>query len=163
MAVKRALSLVLALCLASLDTSSASTLPTKRDAVVACLESASVPHAVKGTSEWTLDVTPYNLRLPYKPAAVAIPTSVRQVASAVRCGTKNGLRVSAKAGGHGYGSFALGGEDGHLVVVLDRMESVTLHRDGKTATVQPGARLGHVAVELYDQGKRAIAHGSCPG
>lgn len=72
------------------------------------------------------------------------------------------MRVSARGGGHSYGSFGLGGEDGHLVIVLDSMDSVTLGEDGK-AVVQPGARLGHVAYELFNQGHRAISHGTCPG
>ncbi|KAK2058252.1 FAD binding domain-containing protein [Colletotrichum caudatum] len=42
------------------------------------------------------------------------------------------------------------------------MFGVTLNADN-TATVQAGARLGHVATTLLDQGGRAISHGSCPG
>ncbi|KAH6897362.1 hypothetical protein B0T10DRAFT_183645 [Thelonectria olida] len=161
MALHHYLGLCLLLLLSGL--SSASLVLTKRDKLTACLADARVPFAVKNSSEWTQDVTPYNLRLPYTPAAVAIPTSVRHVQAAVKCGVKHNVRVSAKAGGHGYGSYAFGGEDGHLVIVLDRMDDVTLNEDGTTAKIQPGARLGHVAVELYDQGRRAIPHGSCPG
>lgn len=31
------------------------------------------------------------------------------------------------------------------------------------ATIGPGARLGNVALELFRQGERAMAHGICPG
>lgn len=135
---------------------------TRRDALTSCLADACVPFSVKNSTEWTQDTKPYNLRLTYTPAAVAVPTSIDEIKAAVSCGVENGVRVSAMGGGHGYGSFAFGGEDGHLVIALDRMYRVTLNEDG-TATVQPGARLGHVAVELFNQGRRAIAHGSCPG
>ncbi|KAH8706325.1 hypothetical protein BGZ61DRAFT_531529 [Ilyonectria robusta] len=151
----------LVLCLFS-TVSFARVFLTRRDALTSCLADARVPFSVKNSTEWTQDTKPYNLRLAYTPAAVAVPTSIDEIKAAVSCGVKNGVRVSAKGGGHGYGSFALGGEDGHLVIALDRMYRVTLNDDG-TATVQPGARLGHVAVELFNQGRRAIAHGSCPG
>lgn len=134
---------------------------TKRDDLAACLADAEIPFDTKGSEAWTQDIKPYNLRLPCTPAAVAIPTRPSQIKDAVACGIKNDVRVSAKGGGHGYASFAYGGEDGHLVIILDEMYNVTL-KDGK-AKIQPGARLGHVATELYNQGKRAIAHGSCPG
>ncbi|UQC82080.1 uncharacterized protein CLUP02_07566 [Colletotrichum lupini] len=124
------------------------------DDLTACLRTASVPIA-------SSTPTPYNLRVPVKPLLVAVPTTNAQIASAVTCGSKSGVRVSAKSGGHSYISTGYGGEDGHLVINLDRMYSVTVASDG-TAKVQAGARLGHVATELYNQGKRAISHGTCP-
>ncbi|KAF6823536.1 6-hydroxy-D-nicotine oxidase 3 [Colletotrichum musicola] len=119
-----------------------------------CLRAASVPVAPSLT-------TAYNLRFPYKPLAIAIPTSVAQISSVVTCGAQNGVGVSAKSGGHSYTASSFGGEDGHLVINLDRMYAVTVASDG-TAKVQAGARLGHVATELFKQGKRAISHGTCP-
>ncbi|OLN86017.1 6-hydroxy-D-nicotine oxidase 3 [Colletotrichum chlorophyti] len=119
-----------------------------------CLRTASVPFASSLP-------TSYNLRLPYKPLVVANPTTVSQISSAVLCGAQNGVNVSAKSGGHSYTSSSFGGEDGHLVINLDRMYAVSVASDG-TAKVQAGARLGHVATELHKQGKRAISHGTCP-
>lgn len=49
------------------------------------------------------------------------------------------------------------------MVDLTHMNSVTVDKNTKIATVEAGARLGHVASELLRQGGRAIAHGSCPG
>lgn len=120
-----------------------------------CLRTAAVPITSSAP-------TSYNIRLPYKPVAVAVPTSTSQIASAVSCGAKYAVRITAKSGGHSYTSSSFGGEDGHLVINLDRMYAVTVASDG-TAKVQSGARLGHVATELYRQGKRAISHGTCPG
>ncbi|KXH68425.1 hypothetical protein CSAL01_00298 [Colletotrichum salicis] len=124
------------------------------DDLAGCLRTASVLIASSAP-------TPYNLRVPVKPLLVAVPTTNAQIASAVTCGSKNGISISAKSGGHSYISAGYGGEDGHLVINLDRMYSVTVASDG-TAKVQAGARLGHVATELYKQGKRAISHGTCP-
>ncbi|KAI5457435.1 hypothetical protein BGZ63DRAFT_428142 [Mariannaea sp. PMI_226] len=160
MTLKRAAA-YLALCLLSAQPS-AGIILLQRDALTKCLSNAKVPYLVKQSPSWAGEIEPYNLRLNYTPAAVAIPTSVAQIKAAVGCGVKNDVRVSAKGGGHSYGSYSLGGENGHLVIELDRMSGVTLYKNG-TAKVQPGARLGHVATQLYNQGKRALAHGSCPG
>ncbi|KAH7176755.1 hypothetical protein EDB81DRAFT_773519 [Dactylonectria macrodidyma] len=137
--------------------------PTKRDAITSCLTSAKVPISAKGTAEWTQDGTAYNLRLQYTPVAIAVPTSAAHISSAVKCAVKHNVKVSAKSGGHSYASFGFGGNDGLLVLELDRMYSVKLNKADNTAKIQPGARLGHVATELYNQGKRALSHGTCPG
>ncbi|TDZ13888.1 FAD-linked oxidoreductase sorD [Colletotrichum orbiculare MAFF 240422] len=118
-----------------------------------CLRSASVPV--------TTPTTPYNLRQPYKALAVAAPTTVSQISSAVLCGVEAGVGVSAKSGGHSYTSQGYGSADGQLVINLDRMYAVTVAASG-LAKIQTGARLGHVATELYKQGKRALSHGTCP-
>ncbi|KAI5458305.1 hypothetical protein BGZ63DRAFT_416674 [Mariannaea sp. PMI_226] len=136
--------------------------PTKRDAITSCLTGSKVPIDTKGSSTWVQDGTAYNLRLQYTPVAIAVPTTIAQISAAVACGEKHSVPVSAKSGGHSYTSLGFGGENGHLVIELDRMYSVKLAKDN-TAKVQPGARLGHVATELYNQGKRAISHGTCPG
>lgn len=126
-----------------------------------CLDDASVPYDLPDSDTWDSEVAPFNTRLPYLPVAIAVPLTTAHIEDAVKCAVESGVKVSPKSGGHSYASLGLGGEDGHLVVQLDRMHEVRLE-DG-TAYVQGGARLGHVAVELYDQGGRAISHGTCPG
>ncbi|KAK3386250.1 hypothetical protein B0T20DRAFT_457743 [Sordaria brevicollis] len=135
----------------------------KRAAIDDCLKSAGVPADAQGSADWRADVNPFNQRLPYTPVAIAVPTTVEHIQGAVSCAAKLGIKVSPKSGGHSYASFGLGGENGHLVVELDRMYKVTLDKTTNVAEVQAGARLGHVATELYKQGKRAFSHGTCPG
>ena len=136
---------------------------TKRAAINSCLEAAGVPVDADGSNDLRLDVAPFNTRLPYTPVAVAVPSTVQHIQAAVSCGAKVGVKVTPKCGGHSYASLGLGGEDGHLVVELDRMNNVTVDPTTNIATIQGGARLGHVATQLYAQGKRAISHGTCPG
>lgn len=136
---------------------------SKRADIDDCLADAEVPVDELDSDDWELDVNPFNERLPYLPAAIAVPTTVEHIQAAVSCAAKLGLKVNPKSGGHSYASFGLGGEDGHLVVQLDRMDNVTLDTETNVATVQPGARLGHVATLLNDQGKRGFSHGTCPG
>lgn len=135
----------------------------KRAVLADCLAQAGTSIDQVDSKEWEMDTRPFNSLLPFKPDVVAVPTTEKQIQSAVACGAKSGYKVTPKCGGHSYGSYGLGGEDGHLVIQLDRMFAVKLNRETNIATVEPGTRLGHLAVELWAQGKRAIAHGTCPG
>lgn len=132
-------------------------------ALADCLSKAGVPVDSHGTNDYRLDVTPFNLRLSYTPVAIAAPTTAQHVQDAVACARRLGVKANAKCGGHSYASFGLGGEDGHLTIQMDRMNKVVLDNTTGIATVEGGSRLGHVAAELYNQGKRGISHGTCPG
>jgi len=134
-----------------------------RETIEECLTAAKVPFDAKNSNDWNVDVAPFNTRLGYTPAAIAVPTTTAHVQGAVSCGVKLGLKINAKSGGHSYASFGLGGENGHLVIELDRMSKITVDQKTYIASVEAGSRLGHVFTELYKQGKRAISHGTCPG
>ncbi|KAL2175179.1 uncharacterized protein P884DRAFT_271744 [Thermothelomyces heterothallicus CBS 202.75] len=133
------------------------------DRLTECLTEAGVPVDVAGTADYAIDVSSFNRRLNYTPAAVAAAGTAEHVRDAVACAARLGVKATAKCGGHSYASFGLGGEDGHLVVEMSRMNRVVLDNETGIATVEGGTRLGHLAVELWDQGKRAISHGTCPG
>ncbi|KAB5576093.1 hypothetical protein GE09DRAFT_615021 [Coniochaeta sp. 2T2.1] len=135
----------------------------KRAALVDWLESAGVPVDGVGTEEWKLDAAPFNLQLNFTPVAIAVPANTKHIQDAVACAAKLGVKANAKCGGHSYASFGLGGEDGHLTIEMDRMNAVKLDNTTGIASVEGGSRLGHVASELYAQGKRAFSHGTCPG
>ncbi|KAI0196722.1 hypothetical protein EV127DRAFT_86320 [Xylaria flabelliformis] len=135
----------------------------KRAVLADCLAEAGTITDQVDSKDWEMDTRPFNSLLPYKPDVVAVPTTTEQIQSAVVCGAKSGYKVTPKCGGHSYGSYGLGGEDGHLVLQLDRMFAVKLDTKTNIATAEPGTRLGHLAVELWAQGKRAISHGTCPG
>jgi FAD/FMN-containing dehydrogenase len=128
-----------------------------------CLTESGVPIDTQGSAGWEQDAAPFNVRVPYTPVAISVPTTIEHIQSSVLCGKKLGIKVSPKSGGHSYASLGFGGENGHLLVELDRMYGVTVDEVTQVATVQPGARLGHLATVLYDEYNRAIAHGTCPG
>ncbi|KAI0835808.1 putative glucooligosaccharide oxidase [Hypoxylon sp. FL0890] len=150
-------------CLGLLASFAQGALLNRRAALEDCLSGSSTAVDEVGSDDYNRDITPFNKRLPFKPAAIAVPTTVEQIKSAMACGSKLGYKVTAKCGGHSYASLGLGGEDGHLIIELDRMNSVKVDKETNIATVNPGARLGHLAVELFAQGNRAISHGTCPG
>ncbi len=135
----------------------------KRAAIDDCLSAASVPVDAPSSQGWREDVAPFNMRLQYTPVAIAVPTTLAQVQEAVKRAVKTGVKVNPKGGGHSYASFGLGGENGHLVVELDRMSKITVDSTTQIASIEAGSRLGHVFTQLYAQGKRAISHGTCPG
>ncbi|KDN51783.1 hypothetical protein RSAG8_00331, partial [Rhizoctonia solani AG-8 WAC10335] len=55
----------------------------------------------------------------------------------------------------------VGGQDGALVVDLSKMKSFSIDSSG-AAKIQTGNRLGEVAQKLWDNGQRALPHGTCP-
>ncbi|KAI1447027.1 putative glucooligosaccharide oxidase [Annulohypoxylon stygium] len=150
-------------CLGLMASLAQGTVLNRRAALEDCLSGSSTAVDEVGSDDYNRDITPFNKRLPFLPAAIAVPTTVEQIQSAVACGSKLGYKVTAKGGGHSYASLGLGGEDGHLIIELDRMNSVKLDTETNIATVDAGARLGHLASELFAQGNRAISHGTCPG
>lgn len=153
--------LVIATCLLAPIT--ASTSLEKRAALDNCLADLGVPVYVADSKDFTQAIKPFNLRVPFRPAAYAVPETIKHVQDAVTCGVKTDVRVNAKSGGHSYGSHGLGGEDGHLVVDMRHFNNVTVDLEAHTAVVGSGGRLGNIATALYDQGKQATSHGTCPG
>jgi FAD/FMN-containing dehydrogenase len=111
----------------------------RQTAITDCLTNASVPQDLPGTTDFTQAIEPFNLRVPFTPVAVAVPTTVSQVQAAVSCGASLGVFVSPKSGGHSYASHGLGGENGHLMVDMKYFFNVTLDNSTGIATVGPGA------------------------
>jgi len=124
-----------------------------------CLTLAAVP----GPANLSFTITPFNLRLPFTPVAVAVPTTLAQVQTAVKCGVQAGLKINPKSGGHSYAAHSLGGENGHFMIDLKYWNTVVVDNVTHVATVGPAGRLGNIAQSLYAQGKRAFSHGTCPG
>jgi FAD/FMN-containing dehydrogenase len=50
-----------------------------------------------------------------------------------------------------------------MMIFLQKFNKVTLDQSTGVATVGGGVRLGNMANEIYEQGKRALPHGTCPG
>jgi len=128
-----------------------------------CLGARKLPFLVPGSTAWASHTTTYNARLQYQPAAVLVPTTAQQISDGVVCAARNGIPVQAKSGGHSYGSFSTGGRDGILVVDLENLNDITVNKTTGIAVVGAGVRIGNLALAVYAQGRRALAHGTCPG
>ncbi|KAL8893637.1 MAG: hypothetical protein Q9192_005075, partial [Flavoplaca navasiana] len=96
------------------------------------------------------------------PAVVVLPTTKRHVSSAVLCAAKSKVKVQAKSGGHSYASYSSGGQNGSMVISLESFQKIAVEGKG-IARVGGGARLGNIATGIYNQSKRALPHGVCPG
>ncbi|KAF9489203.1 FAD-binding domain-containing protein [Pleurotus eryngii] len=100
-----------------------------------------------------MDSLAFNRHFEYTPAAIVFPRSTQDVAIVVKCASPvNGtIPVSARSGGHSYGAFNPGGQDGTLVIDLSNLKNITVNQD-YTLNIQTGNRLGDVALALFANG-----------
>ncbi|RPA74065.1 FAD-binding domain-containing protein [Ascobolus immersus RN42] len=105
---------------------------------------------------------PFNLRLPWKPSVIVYPKNYDQTSRTVKCGNSANVKMSVRGGGHSYGAFGLGGENGRLVIDVERFQSVVYNSSNQRAQVGAGLRLGNMAAKLASYG-RALPHGTCAG
>ena len=99
--------------------------PRKRqNDVIDCLNIHNVPYVDKSSTNWSSYSTPYNLRLVYEPAVITIPETPEQVSSSVTCAAAASLKVQAKGGGHSYASYSSGGQDGSLIIEMEKFASI---------------------------------------
>jgi FAD/FMN-containing dehydrogenase len=107
-------------------------------------------------------VKPYNLDVPKTPAAVTYPHTTSQIGRIVKCAVDHNLKVQARCGGHSYGNYCLGGTEGTIVVDMRNFQQFKMDTLTWQATIGGGTLLGEVTKRLHDNGKRAMAHGTCP-
>ena len=50
-----------------------------------------------------------------------------------------------------------------MVIDLEGFQNITLDATTQIAKVGGGVRLGNLALAIYNQGQRALPHGTCPG
>ncbi|CAG7854205.1 SubName: Full=Related to reticuline oxidase (Berberine bridge enzyme) {ECO:0000313/EMBL:CCA70426.1} [Serendipita indica DSM 11827] len=107
-------------------------------------------------------VKPYNTDIKVTPAAVTRPTTTDEVSRVVQCAAAAGLKVQPRSGGHSYGNYCIGGEDGAVVVDLVNFQKFSMDTNTWFATFGSGTLLGDLTDRLFKNGGRAIAHGTCP-
>jgi FAD/FMN-containing dehydrogenase len=89
-----------------------------------CLQQANISYATQQSPAWSNLTAPYNLRLPYAPALVVLPTTDQQVGQSISCSAKESFKVQPKGGGHSHASFSLGGQDGIVVVSMENFNEI---------------------------------------
>ncbi|KAJ5998167.1 hypothetical protein N7499_005454 [Penicillium canescens] len=104
----------------------------------------------------------YNLNIPVTPAAVTYPQSTDEIAAVVKCASDYDYKVQARSGGHSFGNYGLGGQNGAIVVDMKHFSQFSMNKSTFIATLGPGTTLGNLDTELYHAGNRAMAHGICP-
>ncbi|KAF2028534.1 FAD-binding domain-containing protein [Setomelanomma holmii] len=147
----------------SVRASSATPSASSSQSALQCLNGKNVPYKMTSDAGYADLIEPYNTRLPYTPAVVVLPTTNQHVQDAVVCAAQSGLKVQAKSGGHSYASFGLGGKDGSMNINLESLQTIQLDTSSGIVTVGGGVRLGNLADGIWNQGQRALSHGTCPG
>lgn len=49
-----------------------------------------------------------------------------------------------------------------MIIALESFQDISVEKNG-VATVGAGVRLGNLALGIYNQARRALPHGTCPG
>ncbi|KAI1814152.1 Glucooligosaccharide oxidase [Poronia punctata] len=111
-------------------------------------------------SDWESYSSTYNKFVPSIPTVVIIPKDVPQVQLSVITASKLGLKIQARSGGHSYASHSNGGWNGSAVIDLRNFQDIVLNPSG-IVRVGGGVRLGNLSSEIFRQGQRALAHGTC--
>lgn len=105
--------------------------------------------------------TPWNVAVDQRPAAVAIPRSVDEVAAVVRTATASGLRVAPQSTGHGAGPLGEHTLDDVVLLRLSELTGVTVDPTARTARVVGGTLWRDVLSAAAPHGLTAL-HGSAP-
>lgn len=124
------------------------------------LEQSSVPSVFPGAPEFEKLAQSYNRVFSYKPAVVCLPEKDDDVVNAIKSARAHGVKVQPKGGGHSYGAFSSGGQDGSLILYMKSFSVVHLNTETNIAVVGAGVRLGQLSTELFRQGRRAVPHGT---
>lgn len=70
--------------------------PTGTSTLADCLGSKNVPVSFITSSNFQQLSKPYNLRLPYTPAVIVLPTTTKHVSDAVLCAAKSKVKVQVR-------------------------------------------------------------------
>lgn len=94
---------------------------------------------------------------------VVLPRDVHDVQRALQCAHENNLRVSIKAGGHGFGGYSAVGSNptAAFALAFPNMTALALDEQALTMTVQAGVRWGDVYRALDNTNLVAVG-GLCP-
>ncbi len=84
------------------------------------------PVAVPGDADYDALVSPWNLAIPVRPAAVLAATTAQDVVEAVRFAARHGLVVTPQATGHG----AIEALVGELLVTTKGLDECVVHPEG---------------------------------
>ncbi|KAL1626700.1 hypothetical protein SLS54_002863 [Diplodia seriata] len=111
-----------------------------------------------GEPSWASETSPWALRITPKPITVVHPSTTDDIATALSCAQQFSLKVAALNGGHSYGAYGLGGNDGALVINMSKFTAISYDEVSETLTYGGGSRVGPVATWLWTNHGRHFPH-----
>lgn len=129
-------------------------------AITACSPGSPGGRVVRlGDPDYDVARADENARLLFTPDVIAYCDTRDDVVQSVRWATDHGKAMAVRSGGHDYEGFSL---NNHGVVLdLSGYAGVTLHADGRRATIHAGTRLGDMYRALA-KSNRTLPGGTCP-
>jgi hypothetical protein len=98
-------------------------------------------------------VTPWNLAVPMRPAAVVQARTAQDVVQAVRFAGAHGLTAGVQATGHG----AVSALAGHLLVSTKGLDEITVHPRERWARVGAGIKWSHLVPHVAPHGLAGVS------
>jgi hypothetical protein len=112
-----------------------------------------------GDSGYDAARTPWNVAVDLRPAAVAYPSSIAELAAIVNAARRAGLRIAVQ--GTGYAAGALGELSDAVLVKTSAMTGVRVDAERRLVRVQAGALWGDAVGAAAKHGL-SVLHGSSP-
>jgi hypothetical protein len=112
-----------------------------------------------GEERWESARAAWNLAIDQRPALVAQPADVDEVAAVVNFARENGLRVAVQAEGHGAGALAAVGDD-TLLLKTGRLAGAYIDVENHRARVSAGAKWREVSAPASSQELAPLAGSS---
>ena len=124
----------------------------------ACIDAAGIPNAFVSDPNWAASISPWQLRIKPTPSGVIFPTTHAQIAAGLKCAVDRGIKVSARGGGHSYGSYGVGGKDGALVINMLAFNSTLYAPATGLFTYGGGSLVGPASTWLWENHGRHFPH-----
>ncbi len=134
---------------------------TASDSLTALADALPGAVAIAGDDAWDTARTPWNLAVDQNPAAVVLPRTAEDVATALTAARNRGLAVAVQGSGHNAAPLAAhGGLEGALLLNMSGMQGVSVDPRTRIARVEAGALWGQVTAAAAVHGLAALAGSS---
>eukprot|EP01053_Blabericola_migrator_P013074 Blabericola_migrator_1__13073@NODE_884_length_6171_cov_178_211337_g624_i0_p3_GENE_NODE_884_length_6171_cov_178_211337_g624_i0NODE_884_length_6171_cov_178_211337_g624_i0_p3_ORF_typecomplete_len481_score64_68FAD_binding_4/PF01565_23/4_7e34BBE/PF08031_12/3_1e05_NODE_884_length_6171_cov_178_211337_g624_i043245766 len=127
----------------------------------ACLLGGKLKFLWRSEPGFAERITVHNGLLASNPSVVVRPDGVNDISKALLCAGQDKRVVTARSGGHSYGGYSRGMDNG-VVLDLRNMDTITINTEEGWVEFEPGVRLGTLLTHLDRAGQYIVPGGTCP-